>query len=447
MIGQAVAAIVSGQATNVLVFRSLNGRSGARYGRSPASETAAGRAHPGGDAVDDFFAPYGLLVPGQVYAMVAQRHMAEFGTTHEQLGAIAVDLPASAPSANPNAQMGGRPLTLDGYLEGRWLSRPLRLFDYCLETDGACAVVVSPAERAADSPHPTVLIRAVAQGSGPGVQGGTINPILMRETYTTWPSAHAARTLYQRAGVGPDDIDVAQIYDCFTITVLVQLEDYGFCAKGEGGPFAASGALGHRRLAADQHRRWAPVRGLHPRHEPHRRGRPPAARHVDSPGRRRRDVPGDGRVAAGDQRPDPAERPRERELATARATGRRRAGASWWCRVCRPAGHVLHLPRAYCATCDTFDVTWRPVAGRGHGAHLDGGRARRRPGVPGAVHRGPRRARRPAWRPVRVGPPRPCGASRRATDGRALRRRGRRDHAAPVGAGVSRGVAVVVGVG
>ena len=242
MIGQAVAAIVSGQATNVLVFRSLNGRSGARYGRSPASETAAGRAHPGGDAVDDFFAPYGLLVPGQVYAMVAQRHMAEFGTTHEQLGAIAVTCRERA-RTNPNAQMGDRPLTLAGYLEGRWLSQPLRLFDYCLETDGACAVVVSPAERAADSPHPTVLVRAVAQGTGPGVQGGTINPILMRGTYTTWPSAHAARTLYQRAGVGPDDIDVAQIYDCFTITVLVQLEDYGFCAKGEGGPFAASGAL------------------------------------------------------------------------------------------------------------------------------------------------------------------------------------------------------------
>ena len=244
MIGQAVAAIVSGQATNVLVFRSLNGRSGARYGRSPASAAASGQQHPGAVADDDdLFAPYGLLVPGQVYAMVAQRHMAEFGTTHEQLGAIAVTCRDRA-HTNPNAQMRGRPLTIDAYLEARWLSRPLRLFDYCLETDGACAVVVSPAEQAVDGPHPTVLVRAVAQGTGPGVQAGTLNSILLRDTYTTWPSAHAARTLYQRAGLGPADIDVAQIYDCFTITVLVQLEDYGFCAKGEGGQFAASGALG-----------------------------------------------------------------------------------------------------------------------------------------------------------------------------------------------------------
>jgi acetyl-CoA acetyltransferase len=234
MIGQAVAAIVSGQATNVLVFRSLNGRSGARYGLSDGAPVAS---H------DEYFVPYGLLVPGQVYAMVAQRHMAEFGTTNEQLGAIALECRRRA-QANPNAQMAGRELTMEGYLDGRWLSRPLRLFDYCLETDGACAVVVSSADRSADGPNPGVLVRAVAQGSGPGVQGGTINPILMRESYTTWPSAHVARTLYQRAGLGPGDVDVAQIYDCFTITTLIQLEDYGFCEKGEGGPFAASGAIG-----------------------------------------------------------------------------------------------------------------------------------------------------------------------------------------------------------
>jgi len=234
MIGQAVAAILSGQATNVLVFRSLNGRSGARYGLGETNRA---------EDNDGYFSPYGLLVPGQVYAMVAQRHMAEFGTTDEQLGAIALECRRRA-HANPNAQMRGRELTIDQYLQGRWLSRPLRLFDYCLETDGACAVVVSSAERAADSPHPGVLIRAVAQGSGPGVQGGTINPILMRETYTTWPSAHVASTLYRRAGLGPADIDVAQIYDCFTITTLIQLEDYGFCDKGEGGAFAAGGAIG-----------------------------------------------------------------------------------------------------------------------------------------------------------------------------------------------------------
>jgi acetyl-CoA acetyltransferase len=88
------------------------------------------------------------------------------------------------------------------------------------------------------------LIRAVAQGGDAGQQPGLVFPALMRDSLTTQPSARVARTLYERAGLGPEDVDVAQFYDCFTITVLLQLEDYGFAAKGEGGSFAASGALG-----------------------------------------------------------------------------------------------------------------------------------------------------------------------------------------------------------
>jgi acetyl-CoA acetyltransferase len=241
MVGQAVGAVLSGQANNVLVFRSLNGRSGQRYGRN---ETGGDRLPVGGGGTyDEFFNPYGLLVPGQCYAMIAQRHMLEFGTTEEQLGAIAIECRRRA-QANPNAQMRDHPMSLADYLDARWISRPLRLFDYCLETDGACALVVTSAERARDCPQPDVLIRAVAQGSGRDVQGGTIFPSLMRNTFTTFPSAQVAKTLYQRAGMGPDEVDVAQVYDCFTITVLVQLEDYGFCAKGEGGPFVESGAIG-----------------------------------------------------------------------------------------------------------------------------------------------------------------------------------------------------------
>jgi acetyl-CoA acetyltransferase len=123
------------------------------------------------------------------------------------------------------------------------ISRPLRLFDYCLETDGACAVIVTSTERARDGAQPGVRIHAVAQGGQPDMQGGLVFPALMRQSLTTQPSATVAETLYRRAGLAPSDIDVAQLYDCFTITVLVQLEDYGFCSKGEGGPFAASGAL------------------------------------------------------------------------------------------------------------------------------------------------------------------------------------------------------------
>jgi acetyl-CoA acetyltransferase len=238
MVGQAVGAILSGQATVVLVFRSLNGRSGVRYGSPEPTSEAVG----GAGTYDEYFVPYGLAAPGQMWALLARRHMHEFGTTSAQLGHIAVACRAHA-NANPAAQMHGREMTVEDHQASRVISDPLRLYDYCLETDGACALVVVAAERARDTPHPPVLIRAVAQGGKRGMQGGLVLPALMRESLTTQPSNQVADTLYTRAGLGPDDIDVAQIYDCFTSTVLFQLEDYGFCKKGEGGPFASSGAL------------------------------------------------------------------------------------------------------------------------------------------------------------------------------------------------------------
>lgn len=240
MLAQAVGAIVSGQATTVLVYRSLNGRSGFRLGKGRLQ----GQSGPvgGNGSYEEFFVPFGLVSPGQMWAMLAQRHMMQYGTTEEQLGSIAIACRRRA-NQNPNAQMYGRELTMEQYLESPMISSPLRLPDYCLETDGACAVVVTSAERAADLAQPAVLIRAVAQGGVPRMQPGLASPSLLREDPLTFPSTAVAETLYRRAGMGPEDIDVAQFYDCFTITVLVQLEDYGFCKAGEGGPFAASGAL------------------------------------------------------------------------------------------------------------------------------------------------------------------------------------------------------------
>jgi acetyl-CoA acetyltransferase len=238
MVGQAVGAVLSGQAKNVLVFRSLNGRSGRRYGLSPVTQERVG----GGGSFDEYFLPYGLLTPGQIFALMAQRHMLDYGTTEKDLGHIAMACRARA-NANPSAQMHDRTLTMDDYLAGRMISRPLRLFDFCLETDGACAVVVTSTERAKDGPQPPALIRAVAQGSLPNPQPGIQFPVLFRESLTTIPAKPTADTLYRRAGLGPADVDVAQLYDCFTITVLLQLEDWGFCPKGEGGAFASSGAI------------------------------------------------------------------------------------------------------------------------------------------------------------------------------------------------------------
>jgi len=240
MVGQAVGAILSGQARAVLVFRELNGRSGRRYGLAPGA--ADERRVGGSGTYDELFAPYGMLTPGQIFAVMARRHMIEFGTTSEQLAHIALACRARA-NANPRAQMHDRPLSMDDYLAARTIADPLRLFDFCLETDGACAVVVTSVERARDLRRPPALIRAVAQGSIPDPQPGIQFPVLMRESITELPAKSVAATLYRRAGLGPADVDVAQVYDCFTITVLLQLEDWGFCKKGEGGPFVAAGEI------------------------------------------------------------------------------------------------------------------------------------------------------------------------------------------------------------
>jgi acetyl-CoA acetyltransferase len=240
MVGQAVGALLSGQARNVLVYRSMNGRSGFRLGKGRLQ----GASGPiGGNGThEEFFVPYGLVSPGQMWAMLAQRHMHEYGTTQEQLGAIALACRKRA-NANPNAQLHDRTLSMEDYLAAPMISSPLRLPDYCLETDGACAVVVTTKERAADRPGNPVYISAVTQAAVPDMQGGLASPTLMRPDPMRLPSTQVAAKLYERSGMGPEDIDVAQFYDCFTITVLAQFEDYGFCKPGEGGPFAASGAI------------------------------------------------------------------------------------------------------------------------------------------------------------------------------------------------------------
>lgn len=239
-IGIAIGAILSGQASSVLVFRSLNGRSGRRYGAAPTAAKAA--AVGGAGSYDEFFLPYGLFTAGQMFALMAQRHMAEFGTTREQLGRIALACRDRA-NANSAAQMHDRSLSMDDYLAARPIAKPLHLYDFCLETDGACAVVVTSVERARDLRQKPAVVRAVASSGGPEMQGGMMFPVLTRSSITDLPASINARLLYERAGIGPDEIQVAQLYDCFTITALLQLEAYGFCPIGEGGAFAASGAI------------------------------------------------------------------------------------------------------------------------------------------------------------------------------------------------------------
>jgi acetyl-CoA acetyltransferase len=240
MIQHAVGAVLSGAAKAVLCVRALNGRSEARYG---VNVPGIGEESVGGfSTYDEFFAPYGLLTPGQTFALATQRHMEQFGTTQEQLGSVALACREAA-NADPSAQMHGRPLTMDDYLASRMISTPLRLFDFCLETDGACALVITSAERARDMPRHPVLIRAVAGGMAPDARVGMMFPVVTRSDMTDLAARRAGERLWSRAGVSPSEVSTAQLYDCFTISVILHLEAYGFCDRGEGGPFAESGAI------------------------------------------------------------------------------------------------------------------------------------------------------------------------------------------------------------
>ena len=242
MMGLAIGAILSGQAKTVIAFRSLNGRSEARLG---GTTRGTGVQSVGGlGTYDEYYLPYGLLSAGQTFALMTQRHMLEYGTTAEQLGAVAITCREHA-NKTPHAQMQSKTMTMDDFLSARMISTPLRLYDFCLESDGACAVVITSAERAKDLKKPPVLISGVAGGAPPDRRAGMMFPVVTRQDITDLGGRRAGETLWKRAGIGPSEIDIAQLYDCFTISVILQLEAYGFCARGEGGPFAASGAIRH----------------------------------------------------------------------------------------------------------------------------------------------------------------------------------------------------------
>jgi acetyl-CoA acetyltransferase len=220
MVSFAAMAIEAGQCEVALVSLADNPATGSRHAYEK----------PGGDE-----AVYGWFGTPAGYAMIARRHMALYGTTHEQLGAIAVAARRHG-AANPNAQL-RRPLTLEQYMQSRWIAEPLRRDDCCLVSDGAAAVVVMSAERAR-----ALGVRHAVPILGFG-QGHSSWEVQQREDMTTTGAAVSGRTAFAMAGLHPKDIDVAQIYDCFTITVLLTLEDYGFCAKGEGGRFVEGGRL------------------------------------------------------------------------------------------------------------------------------------------------------------------------------------------------------------
>ena len=231
-VDQAVAAVESGLANYVVAFRALAQGQAFRFGLH-----REGRLH------GSFITPFGLHSPPSMLAPLVRRHMYEYGTTSEHLAEVALACRANA-QRNPNAVMQGRPMTREDYFNARMIADPLRLFDCCLETDGACAVLVTTVERARDLATPAVRILASTHGSGPGWgSGGLGSHNMPAEVYPSVNSRTLGPELFARAGLRPADIDVAQIYDNFTGLVLMALEDYGFCEIGASGPFVASGAI------------------------------------------------------------------------------------------------------------------------------------------------------------------------------------------------------------
>ncbi len=178
--------------------------------------------------------PYGPRYPISSYALATSRHMYDFGTTREQLAAVAVAARQWA-ARNPDAMMRD-PLTVDDVLASRMVCDPLTVRDCCLVTDGAAAVVMTRADRAGDRPKPPVYLLGVGQAHWH-------RQISQMPELTVTAATESGARAFAMAGLAPAEIDVAELYDAFTINTVLFLEDLGFCAKGEGGPFAASGAI------------------------------------------------------------------------------------------------------------------------------------------------------------------------------------------------------------
>ena len=218
MVGQASLALAAGVADCVVCYRAINGRSGARLNGS-------GRGGGGRLPWDmQFKYSAGVLAPAQEIALVARAHMLKYGTESEDFGRIAV-LSRTNALDNDRAMM-RKPMTLDDYLASRWIVEPFRMFDCCLETDGAVAIVLTRTDRAKDLPHRPVLVQGAAWGGGITLINNGERDL------TDSPARPIAERLYATAGVGPSEIEFAELYDCFTYNVLSQIEGYGLSEPG-----------------------------------------------------------------------------------------------------------------------------------------------------------------------------------------------------------------------
>ncbi|GGO86763.1 hypothetical protein GCM10012280_23650 [Wenjunlia tyrosinilytica] len=229
MAAHAADAIAAGHANAVLLVYGSTARADIRAGRRTANLSFGARGPL------QFEVPHGHTLVAK-YAMAARRHMHEYGTTLEQLAEVAVQARANA-ARNPEA-MYRAPITVDDVLGGPMIADPFTKLHCCIRSDGGCAVLLAAREYVADCAKPPVWVL----GTGESLSHTTMS---QWEDFTVSPAAVSGRLAFERAGVRPADIDIAEIYDAFTYMTLVTLEDLGFCAKGEGGAFIGKGRLRH----------------------------------------------------------------------------------------------------------------------------------------------------------------------------------------------------------
>ncbi|MFL6089953.1 MAG: lipid-transfer protein [Aeromicrobium sp.] len=233
---QAAMAVATGVADVVVAYRGFNERSGARFGQ--VSVVAATQVNTNG--LDNAWTyPMGLGTPAATVAMQARRYMHDFGATSEDFGRVAVADRRHA-ATNPNAFFYERPITLEEHQASRMIVDPLHLLDCCQESDGAVALVITSAERARDLPQQPAVIAAAAQGSG---SDQFVMTSYYRDDIGIPEIGVVGRELWRQSGLSPADMPMAILYDHFTPYVLMQLEELGFCGRGEAPDFIRDGAI------------------------------------------------------------------------------------------------------------------------------------------------------------------------------------------------------------
>lgn len=223
MLKHAAEAIASGQAETILVCAGENRATGQTRDAAMAALLAVGHPY--------FEQPYGGSIPGY-YGMIAQRHMHVYGTTREQMAKLAVQTREHA-LLHPNAHM-KTPLTVEQVLSAKPIADPLGMLDCCLISDAGGAFIVTSAERARDLKCKPIYLQGIGEYH-------THEHLMCAPSLTEFGATESGRVAYEMAGLGPNDMDFAELYDCFSIVPMIELEELGFCGRGESGPFVAEG--------------------------------------------------------------------------------------------------------------------------------------------------------------------------------------------------------------